>query len=114
MLRLAGTRPPESSIRAGLAAGVDAKTADRLISEFSPESRQYFTDRTTSGQALRMAPRRHYLATTADSEIPLSTQLRYATLLGVSDPAKVATGHLPMLVQSAAVTTAVQRLLTDL
>src|SRR5688500_15334014 len=36
VIRLAGTKPPEKAIRAGLAAGLEGSLVDRIVGEFSP------------------------------------------------------------------------------
>lgn len=113
LLRLAGTRPPESAIRKGLAAGLDEDTVQRLIADLEPEPLKYFTSRTASDVAMRGVPNKQYLLTTNDAELPAKLQRRYAQQLGVTLAAEVASGHLPMLTHPAAVVAAVRSLSTS-
>ncbi|MEJ7633708.1 alpha/beta hydrolase [Aeromicrobium sp.] len=94
IVRFAGTRPPESMLRKGLAAGLDQETADRVVESFTPESQRLFRDGLVP---LDPAVRRGYLTTTADPEVPPKLQAVFADRLGASYQAELATGHLPML-----------------
>lgn len=104
ILRLAGTRPPEKQLRAGLGAGLPAATVDRLVAGFTPESRGLF---------VRAAPpagapeRRGYVFTTEDRDVPLALQRRCAEALGGDFSRELATGHLPMLADPAGLRSAV-------
>ena len=93
-MRLAGTRPPDSAIRASLAHGLDAQIADRLVADFTPEPQGYYRDRIGSRP---WSGRRGYLATAADRELPPALQRRFSTNLAPSWRREIATGHLPML-----------------
>ncbi|MBV6726941.1 alpha/beta fold hydrolase [Nocardioides daeguensis] len=95
ILRLAGTRPPEKQLRAGIGAGLPAQTVDRLVAEFTPESRQLFV--TPAPVADGSPARRGYVRTTGDQELPLPVQDRAAAGLGGDFRRDLATGHLPML-----------------
>ncbi|WP_350347921.1 alpha/beta hydrolase [Agromyces sp. G08B096] len=94
MLRLAGTRPPESAIRRGVAAGIPEATADRLVAEFAPESSRLYLDRTGDGP---FTAARGYLGTTRDPEFPAALQRRFAQRLGEHWSGELPSGHLPML-----------------
>lgn len=94
ILRLAGTRPPDTTIRTSLAAGVDTATTDRLINDFTPESRAYFT---SCVSAELTAPVRGYVTTSDDAELPIALQHRYATRLRPTFTRTLTSGHLPML-----------------
>ncbi|HXH80939.1 alpha/beta hydrolase [Nocardioides sp.] len=93
-LRLAGTRPPESAIRRGLASGLDTSVADRVVSDFTPESTAYFTD--TSSEHQRPA-HRGYVTLTADREYGPALQGRFRQTLDPTWQTTLATGHLAML-----------------
>ena len=92
MVRLLGTKPPDSVIRSA-ASGVDASTADRVVAEFEPESRRLYLDRapahTWPGDVA-------YVQTTEDREFPAALQERYAARLGAA-VRPLPTGHLAML-----------------
>lgn len=97
ILRLAGTRPPESAIRKGLAAGLDEPAVQRLLATLEPEPRSYFTSRIASNAALAALRRTTYLLTTDDAEIPAKLQRRYAARLANPSIQEIPGGHLPML-----------------
>ncbi len=96
ILKFAGTRPPESAIRNTLAAGVDEASLGRLIEDFSPETRTYFTSRVSSELTV---PVRGYLRTTDDQELPAALQRVYAARLQPTFTRALSGGHLPMLTQ---------------
>lgn len=99
-MRVMGTRPPAKGIRNGLAAGLTAEQADRIVADFDPESQRVYRDpvspRTfpaTSG----------YVLTEQDKEFPVALQEQYAAEVG-GPIHRIPTGHLPMLEQPAALT----------
>lgn len=106
VLRLAGTRPPEKQLRAGLGAGLPAETTDRLVAEFTPESRALFVTPAPPAPA-GWAGRRGYVRTTADRDVPAALQDRSAAALGATYERELATGHLPMLSDPAGLGAAV-------
>ena len=107
VLRVAGTRPPAKAIRSGLGTGLDDATVERLIADFEPEPRGYFTGRTDSG-ALCTRQHRGYVVTTEDRELPPAAQRRYAERLSPSFRAEVPGGHLAMLSHPDAVAAAIE------
>ena len=94
LLRLAGTRPPERAIRGGIGAGLPAGTVDRLVAEFTPESRRLFVTPVPAGPP---PERSGYVHTAADRELPPALQRRCAAAMGAGFSREVGTGHLPML-----------------
>lgn len=94
IMRLAGTRPPESAIRNSLAHGIEASVVDRLVADFTPEPQSYYRGRTSERP---IGGRRAYLVTTADKEMPTALQRSFAARLGAPEVRELATGHLPML-----------------
>ncbi|QZY29468.1 alpha/beta fold hydrolase [Nocardioides coralli] len=105
MVRLLGTRPPASVLRAQLTAALPDDVADRVVSDFEPESRRLYLDRVPDHA---WPADRAYLLTTEDREFPVPLQRRYAARVG-ADPTTVAAGHLPMLSHPAEVASAVSR-----
>ncbi|WP_109509947.1 alpha/beta fold hydrolase [Nocardioides speluncae] len=94
-MRLMGTRPPAKSIRSGLAAGLTAEQADRIVADFDPESQRVYRDPVSP----RVFPEvRRYLLTTGDKEFPESLQQKYAAEIG-GPVDRLDTAHLPMLEQ---------------
>lgn len=93
LLRIAGTRPPQSAIRSGLASGLDADAAAEVVRRFQPESRAlYVTRRSASPPPVR----RLYIRTRDDREFNHAMQVRMAGNLG-SEVVAMAGGHMPML-----------------
>ncbi|MFE9204214.1 alpha/beta fold hydrolase [Micromonospora sp. NPDC007230] len=107
-MRLAGTRPPDSAIRRGLAHGLDEEVADRIIADFTPESPALYRDRTAHRS---WSGWRGYLRTTDDHELPMALQQRCAQRLGAAWQNDLNTGHLPMLEDHQAVAAAITRFL---
>ncbi|MGV9804076.1 alpha/beta fold hydrolase [Micromonospora chersina] len=103
-MRVAGTRPPDSAIRRGLARGLDAEVADRIIADFNPESAALYRDRTAHRS---WSGWRGYLRTTDDHELPVALQQRCAQRLGAAWQNDLDTGHLPMLEDHQAVAAAI-------
>jgi len=110
VLRVAGTRPPESAIRKGLAAGLDEETVQRLIADLQPEPVKYFTTRTMGNEAMRAVPLKKYVVTTNDAELTARTQRGYAAQLGAHGVIEIASAHLPMVTNAADVIAAAQDL----
>ena len=111
VLRLAGTRPPATAIRAGLARGLPDAVADRLVAEFDPEGVRLYRDAASERD---LPGARGYLVTTRDREVDAATQRRSAATLGATWTEELPTGHLPMLEDPQGVARAVARLLGSL
>jgi pimeloyl-ACP methyl ester carboxylesterase len=101
LLRLAGTRPPEKQLRAMIGTAIAPATADRLVTDFSPEARRLFVAPAPTGP---LPEHRGYVRTTVDHGVAPAIQSRSARALGGSFERELATGHLPMLEQPAALT----------
>ncbi|MGJ9373229.1 alpha/beta fold hydrolase [Nesterenkonia sp. CF4.4] len=110
VMRVVGTRPPESSIRKGLGAGLDEITTQRLVDDLSPEPREYFTSCAADPAALCALPARGYLLTTEDPEMPPTLQRRFAARLNPTETFDVPAGHLPMLSHPRVVAAAISSL----
>lgn len=108
VLRLAGTRPPAKAVRAGLASGVPQDIADRIVTDFSPESLRLYLDTTSTRE---LPPTRAYVLTTEDRELTTSVQRRSADELSATWTEELPTGHLPMLEDPTRLNQVVQRLL---
>lgn len=94
ILRFAGTRPPERIIRGSLCAELTDEQADRVVSEFVPESRYLYTD---AVDGIIPDVRTRYIQTSTDKSITPDQQAKMATTLGTNDVITLDTGHLPML-----------------
>lgn len=108
VMRFAGTRPPDSAIRRGLASGLDDRVTDRIIADFTPESPGYYRDRTGHGPWASWCG---YVHATADRELPLALQRRSAGRLGAAWKDDLNTGHLPMIEDPSAVARLIIRFL---
>ncbi len=86
---------------------VDA-TADRVITEFTPESERLYRD-TTSARDLPDI--RAYVHTTQGKQLPAAVQRRSVEALRATWTEDLSTGHLPMLLDPLAVNQAVRKLL---
>lgn len=109
VLRVAGTRPPAKTIRAGLASGLPEPTADRIVAEFAPESPRLYLDRAS---ARELPAVRGYLHTSEDKEISPAAQRGFAATLDPHWTDELPTGHLPMLQDPARVSQSIRRLIT--
>jgi pimeloyl-ACP methyl ester carboxylesterase len=93
-MRLAGTRPPDKVIRRGLGDGLPDDIVDRVVAEFTTESRGLYLNKAATPS---WPARRGYVATTRDRELPLSLQERFAQQLDANWMDKIDAGHLPMV-----------------
>ncbi|MGL4340749.1 MAG: hypothetical protein ACRCSP_10070 [Rhodoglobus sp.] len=92
ILKLAGTGLPEEYIRRTLGAGVDEALVDRLVQDFTPESRSYFTYKVHTEI---VAPVCGYITITG--ALPMPQQNRYAARLQPAFLRNLTGGQLPML-----------------
>lgn len=105
--RVLGTRPPASMLRKGLGRGLERAVAERLVTDFAPESQALYRDRVGR---VSFPPTRGYLRTSDDPDFPLPLQDRYAAQLGAERVETLPTGHLPMLADPAGTARALERL----
>jgi pimeloyl-ACP methyl ester carboxylesterase len=94
VMRVAGTRPTESAIRASLAVGVTEDVRKRLVLDFDPESQSYYRNRVP---LFTRPDRRGYLTTTHDKEFSAAQQRGFADRLEPDYQRQIEAGHLPML-----------------
>ncbi|MEC0212427.1 alpha/beta fold hydrolase [Paenibacillus ehimensis] len=94
ILRIIGTKPPESAIRAGLCSDLSAAQAAEIINGFTPEAVRVYTDR--SNVSLPMVPTL-YVKLTKDKEFSPSLQNKMISNLSPQWVRSLDTGHLPML-----------------
>ncbi len=95
ILKLAGTKPPESAIRSGLGGGLSAAQADEIVAKFQQESSHVYSDATSDQPIPKF--RSYYLRTTHDKEFTMPVQ--NASLARLSNTAvfDIDSGHMPML-----------------
>lgn len=106
--RVLGTRPPARMLRKGLARGLDDQVAERIVSDFVPESQALYRD--PVGHAVYPQVR-GYLKTTDDVDMPEALQGSHARSLGATRIEALPTGHLPMLADPTGTAAAIERLL---
>jgi pimeloyl-ACP methyl ester carboxylesterase len=94
LMRVAGTKPPESAIRRGLCSDLGAQEADEVVRRFVPESRAVYFERT---QAPVPNVPRMYVRLTQDREFGVPLQRVMASNLGAGELREIASGHMPML-----------------
>jgi pimeloyl-ACP methyl ester carboxylesterase len=109
IIKIAGTRPPESAIRNGLGNGLRTDQVAQIISTFQPESARIYTDRISS-DSMPDVPAL-YLRTTNDKEFAVSIQ--NASIANLNNPTvfDIDAGHLPMLSDAATISRRINDLL---
>ena len=95
VVRVLGTRPPDSALRA-TCRGLSEEDTALVVGGFAPEGRRVYLDRTPP----RTWPEASYVVTTSDDQFATAQQERYAAELGATT-VRLATGHLPMLERPA-------------
>lgn len=94
MMRIMGTKPPESAIRAGLCHDLAPADADEIVCGIVPESYRVYVDRLDA--ALPDVPKL-YVRLEKDKELGLALQNRMIRNLAPTQVRELETGHLPML-----------------
>lgn len=94
VLRLAGTKPPESALRNGLCNDLDEQIASRVVQQFTPESKRLYIDRIQHPSHL---PHRAYVRLTEDREFNAQIQAGMIANLQADEIIDLSSGHLPML-----------------
>lgn len=94
LLRLAGTKPPESTIRQNLCHDLSESQTQQVIDNFTPESSRLFTEAIhyTLPHADKL-----YISLSDDRELPLTVQNRMADNLQSDEAMQLNSGHMPML-----------------
>lgn len=93
-LKVAGTRPPDKAIRSSYASHLNSVTTQRILGDFTTESRGLFTDVVVQPV---FPNHRGYVHTSDDNEIPAKLQRKFAQRLAPVHEYDMSTGHLPML-----------------
>lgn len=93
LMRVLGTKAPESAIRRGLCNDLSSEQADEVVRRFAPESRAVYFSRTDA--AVPEVPRL-YVRLTDDKEFDGRMQDTMAANLR-ADVRELDSGHLPML-----------------
>ncbi|MDQ6422822.1 alpha/beta hydrolase [Paenibacillus sp. LHD-117] len=94
ILTLAGTKPPEAAIRAGLCNDLAAEQSDQVVRGFLPEAVRLYKERC---EAVSPKLPSLYVKLLNDREFPADLQDRM--IAGLHEPlvAELNTGHLPMI-----------------
>lgn len=111
IMRVAGTKPPEKAIRAGLGTGLNEQDVTRLVSDFSAESPRLFRD---AIHARQWPAHRGYVTTSRDAEYSEALQAKYGHQLDPDFKRTLATGHLPMLAEPVQLAQIIQDFVTSL
>lgn len=94
LLRIIGTKPPQSAIRAGLCHDLSEEHAAGLIDGYIPESLRVYVDRS---DALVPSVKKLYVKLSNDKELSPAMQNKMIANLDPHDVQSMDTGHLPML-----------------
>jgi pimeloyl-ACP methyl ester carboxylesterase len=94
LLRVVGTKPPESAIRNGLAHDLPPALAQEVVDRFEPESRRAYLD--PAPGAVPAVPRL-YVKCRQDHEFDAALQDRMIANLQPTDVTTLDAGHLAML-----------------
>lgn len=98
IIKVAGTKPPESAIRKGLCDDLSKAQADEIVRNFAPESATLYTDAASAGQIPKI--KSLYIRTTNDKQFSKSLQLKMANRLSDCQVANLTSAHLPMISHS--------------
>jgi pimeloyl-ACP methyl ester carboxylesterase len=93
VMRLLGTKPPESAIRQGLCSDLAEEQATAVVNGFVPEAIRVYLDRV---EAVNPVAARMYVRLDNDRELIPALQDKMAANLGAARIERVASGHLPM------------------
>lgn len=94
IMKLLGTKPPESVIRAGICNDLPPEVTDEIVRRFTPESVRVFTDRTDS---LIPSVPKLFIKLTKDKQLDPALQQQMIANLSPHMIRSLETGHLPML-----------------
>lgn len=106
IIRLLGTKPPDPAIRRSLCSGLSDERTERVVDQFTAESRRLYTDR---GDAAIPDVPTLYVKTTNDKELSPSLQDSMTANLRADGVATIAAGHMPMLSDPQAVAEILER-----
>jgi len=110
VLRFSGTKPPDSMIAKGLCNDLSGEQTERIVASFVPESIEIY--RQKNGSPIPTV-RRLYVRLTADRQMSLELQNRMVEILHPDRVVDLATGHLPMLADPAALASVLNRFLRE-
>jgi pimeloyl-ACP methyl ester carboxylesterase len=110
IIRFAGTKPPESAIRAGLCNDLSTEQANEVVKRFAPESKAVYTDRSA---AVPKVPKM-YVKLTLDKEFGLALEDTLAVNLNTAEVLSIPAGHLPMLSQPKTLADALMKFIQKL
>ena len=94
IMKLAGTKPPKSSIESGLCNDLNSSQTEQVVENFTNESRYLYTEKSKS---IIPNTKKLYIELTNDKEFSISVQKKMAENLNCKNIATLESGHLPML-----------------
>lgn len=97
IIRLAGTKPSEQSIRKSYCNDLTPELGDKVVQNYTSETKQIYFDRSTKPPQVP----RLFVLTTDDADFPVSMQEAMARNLGATKTISIKSGHLPMLAKPA-------------
>lgn len=94
LMKFAGTMPPRSAIEKGLCNDLDEAQTEKVVQNFTAESKYLYTDKSNSVIPDTM---KLYIQLTGDKEFPISMQRKMAENLNCNNIETLQNGHLPMI-----------------
>ncbi|WP_159887767.1 alpha/beta fold hydrolase [Paenibacillus puerhi] len=94
ILRILGTKPPESALRTGLCNDLSPDQATKIVNDFIPEAVRVYTDRINV--SVPDVPKL-YVKLTNDKQLSLSLQDKMISNFSPQSVQSLETGHLPMI-----------------
>jgi len=94
IMRLAGTKPPKSSIQNGLCNDLNSLQTEQVVEKFTAESKYLYTEKSKS---IIPNTKKLYIELANDKEFSVSVQKKMAENLNCENIVSLKSGHLPML-----------------
>ena len=94
IMKLAGTKPPKSAIENGLCNDLNQSLTNKVVENFTAESRNLFTKNSNSNIP---DTKKLYIELTNDKEFAIPVQKNMAKNLNCTNIITLESGHLPML-----------------
>ncbi len=94
IMRLAGTKPPKSSIENGLCNDLNPSQTEQVVKNFTAESKYLYTEKSKS---IIPNTKKVYIELTNDKEFSVPVQKKMAENLNCKTIVTLDSGHLPML-----------------
>lgn len=111
ILRIAGTKPPKTSIRSGLCNDLSEEQTEAIVKSYTPEAKRLFTD--PVHVALPAVPTL-YAKLADDKELSPASQDKMISNLSSPAVRTLNTGHLPMLSAPGELRAIIDKFMSDI